>query len=366
MPAFAYGAGLNLFNNEIVAYFINRMGAYRIDRRKKNPIYLECLTSMASYSLYKGLNNTFFPGGTRSRSGAMEDKLKYGLLSSAIDAQRMLLENDKNSKIIIVPLVMSYNFVFEAKSLIEQHLSYIGKEKYQRSKDGKPTSKWEFIKLFFKKESELIFSFGAPMDVLGNLLDENGESIDKDCKPIDIKQYFIMDDVLQENSQRESVYTRILAERVLSSYFKNNVVLASHLVAYVAFNLFLNKNKDLNFFSIIRKNPQDFSLDYAEFKKSIEDILVILKKMDADDNINLSSELYRDVDQAIEYGLDTLGAYHVSKVLGYRKEKDIIYTEDLKLLYFYANRLLGYELESKMNWESKEIFRYLDLIKSGE
>src|SRR5690606_2564172 len=57
LPVFSYGAGLNLYNVELAAYFMNRLGAYRVDRRKKNPIYLECLKSMASYSLTKGINN---------------------------------------------------------------------------------------------------------------------------------------------------------------------------------------------------------------------------------------------------------------------------------------------------------------------
>jgi len=70
VPAFSYGAGLNLYDMELVAYLINRLGAYRVDRRKKNPIYLECLKSMASHSIQRGLNQIFFPGGTRSRSGS--------------------------------------------------------------------------------------------------------------------------------------------------------------------------------------------------------------------------------------------------------------------------------------------------------
>ena len=41
LPAFSYGAGLNLYNTGYTAYFLNRLGAYRVDRRKKNKIYLE-------------------------------------------------------------------------------------------------------------------------------------------------------------------------------------------------------------------------------------------------------------------------------------------------------------------------------------
>ncbi|MEJ0055897.1 MAG: 1-acyl-sn-glycerol-3-phosphate acyltransferase [Bacteroidota bacterium] len=36
LPAFLYGAGLNLFNIKIFAYFMNSLGAYKVDRRKKN------------------------------------------------------------------------------------------------------------------------------------------------------------------------------------------------------------------------------------------------------------------------------------------------------------------------------------------
>ncbi|MBK9107924.1 MAG: hypothetical protein IPM92_05960 [Saprospiraceae bacterium] len=35
LPAFSYGAGLNLFDSEFFAFFMNRLGAYKVDRRKK-------------------------------------------------------------------------------------------------------------------------------------------------------------------------------------------------------------------------------------------------------------------------------------------------------------------------------------------
>lgn len=60
LPAFSYGAGLNLYNTGYTAYFMNRLGAYRVDRRKKNKIYLETLKSMSSLSIQRGTNSIFF------------------------------------------------------------------------------------------------------------------------------------------------------------------------------------------------------------------------------------------------------------------------------------------------------------------
>ncbi|MFM8486585.1 MAG: 1-acyl-sn-glycerol-3-phosphate acyltransferase, partial [Bacteroidota bacterium] len=68
-PSFSYGAGLNLYNFGPAAYYMNRLGAYRVDRRKKNEIYLETLKTMSRLSIQRGVNSLFFPGGTRSRSG---------------------------------------------------------------------------------------------------------------------------------------------------------------------------------------------------------------------------------------------------------------------------------------------------------
>ena len=63
LPSFSYGAGLNLFDSEIISFFMNRLGAYRVDRRKKNPIYLETLKSMSSLSIQRGTNSIFFLEG---------------------------------------------------------------------------------------------------------------------------------------------------------------------------------------------------------------------------------------------------------------------------------------------------------------
>ena len=49
------------------------------------------------------------------------------------------------------------------------------------------------------------------------------------------------------------------------------------------------------------------------------------------------------VQSIVENGIRNLNGYHVQKPL-VRNEAGEFYTEDLKLLYFYHNRLNGYEL----------------------
>ena len=72
LPPFLYGAGINLFNIGIFSYFMHRSGAYKIDRRKKNLIYLETLKVFKKGIIKYGCHSVFFPGGTRSRTGSIE------------------------------------------------------------------------------------------------------------------------------------------------------------------------------------------------------------------------------------------------------------------------------------------------------
>jgi glycerol-3-phosphate O-acyltransferase len=279
LPIFAYGAGLNLLDVEVVAHYISRLGAYKVDRRKKNPIYLECLTSMASFSLFKGLNNIFFPGGTRSRSGSIEDKLKLGLLGSAIEGQRLLLESDKSEKIIIVPVVIGYDFVLEAKSLVDQYLRSLAPERYVKSKDLLITTgdRINFVKKLFSRKSSMYLSFGEPIDVLGNILDENGNSRDKLGNIINLKDYFKLGDDISENSQRESVYAKILSQKVLESYMRNNIVTPAHFVAFIAFKIMTKFRKDLDNIAVLKLHSQEFKIPIDIFEEVCESAINLLK-----------------------------------------------------------------------------------------
>lgn len=351
VPHFFYGAGLNLYNTGYTAYFMNRLGAYRIDRRKKNPIYLETLKAMSNLAIQKGTNSLFFPGGTRSRSGALETKLKMGLMGTAVEAQRALFQKGKNEKVFIVPLILNYHFVLEAKYLIEEHLKRTGKEQYIKTRDEFTSFRkhFRFIASLFSEANEIILSVGKPMDVLGNFVDEDGISKDRFGREIDVKEYFMRNGRVNEDLQREAEYTKILADKIVDRFHEDNFVLSSHLVAFAAFNILKHQNPQLDLFGILRLPAEDYYFPEDVLENTVRDIRQTLIKMEYEKQVKLSPPIKKDVQTTIKDGLRRLGTYHAAKPL--RRKNGQIVSESFKVLYYYHNRLENYGLHKSINWK---------------
>lgn len=352
LPAFTYGAGLNLYDSEIFGYFMNRLGAYRVDRRKKNPIYIETLKGMSSLSLQKKVNGLFFPGGTRSRSGALEEDLKQGLLNSLIEAQRTIYQRGDDLKVIVVPLVINYHVVLEADHLITQHLNVLGKDSFVHVKDDfQSYSKvLRFLWRFFSQRSEIYLSVGHPMDVMGNLLDENGESIDHQGQIVDLKDYFKTDDIIQPNEQREKVYTRHLADAIVKSYKKYNIALSSHVVSFAAFNYLMKSHEGEDVFGLIKLPEDEFIFNKERMLEIIRQLRVALKELVEQDQLRTSFNESHSDEEVLSQGLSNLGVYHALKPLKVNADKKIV-SESFKTLFFYHNRMTGYELERSIDWD---------------
>jgi glycerol-3-phosphate O-acyltransferase len=349
MPPFIYGAGLNLFNISIFAYFMNALGAYKVDRRKKNLVYLETLKTYSKEAIQFGCHSLFFPGGTRSRSGMIESKLKLGLLSTAIEAQRANYQNGLNEisgKVFIVPVTINYHFVLEAPGLIQEHLSQTGQERYYKESDEFSTSYkiFKFLVKFFTKGSDISVSVGKAMDVLGNYVDQDGNSFDKRGRKIDTRDYFISDGKISVDQQREEEYTNMLGKRIVEEFHRINRVFSSHIVAFVAFELIKAKNNKLDIFDLIRLPEEDIIIPYEEFKSACQLVLDRIMELKAKGKIDTAPHLNRSMDEIIQHGLDNVGMYHAKRPLIRDKQGDIA-TEDMSLLYFYHNRLHGYGLE---------------------
>jgi len=353
LPAFHYGAGLNLYNAEVAAYFMNRLGAYRLDRRKKNSIYMHTLKTMSSLSIQKGVNTIFFPGGTRSRSGHIEQQLKLGLLSTCVDAQRKLLEAGSNKKVFVVPVVLNYHFVLEAKYLIDEHLRRKGKEKYIRSSDNSNswTNKLSFIYKLFATDSEVLTSFGPPTDVFGNEVNTDGESVDSNGNVLDLEEYFMRDNEIIKDEQRESVYTKFLGEKIAKSFKQSKVVLSSELVAFVGFRLLQQTFPNTELFAIFRSSTDDFKISWDRFMHAFLEVYNQIIRLAQEGEIQVQKEFDNELEAIAKEGFQKLDSYHADKPLFIKK--GFIYSSDFKLLYYYHNRLDIYDLKLSQDSNSE-------------
>jgi glycerol-3-phosphate O-acyltransferase len=344
LPAFSYGAGLNLYNNRLFGYFFRRLGAYTLDRRKKNSFYLETIKTFSRLTLRRGVHTLFFPGGTRSRSGQLEKKLKMGLLGSAIDAQCDRFVEGSDQKIFVVPLVINYHFVLEAKGLIQQHLSATGKEQYLIDKKpfGGFLGFFRFFWQLFSVSSEIVLRFGEPLDVLGNKVDEIGQSLDQFGDPVELRDYFVSDGMLKHDRQRNEQYTQRLADVLVRRFYAENVVLTSHLLAHTAFSVFQKRHPNLDHYGILRLPEEDWCIPEETFREALAKAIETLLEKSARGELRLSYPIiHGTLDDVLKHGLQNLGVYHPKRTL-YRDKKGFFRTEDMLLLYFYHNRMQGY------------------------
>jgi len=347
LPAFIYGAGLNLFNIKIFAYFMNSLGAYKVDRRKKNVHYLETLKMYSNLAIQKGAHSIFFPGGTRSRSGLIEKSLKLGLLSTAVEAQRHIFQQETENprKIFVVPVTLNYHFVLEAPDLIEDYLQSKGQDRYFPEKEKYGSMELlKFVYKFATKGSSISVSIGKGLDVLGNYVDEDGNSIDQHGHVLNAREYFVSNGVVTEDTQRESEYTRILADKVVREYHRIHRVFGSHLAAFVAFVMFQRMHPKLDLFGLLRLPEEELEIPYEEFRETFKKVRKEIYQLKEKNKINIASHLKGELDEVIKRGIDNVGIFHLKRPLLKNKAGNII-TQDLNVLYYYHNRLVGYDLE---------------------
>ena len=238
LPPFAYGAGLNLFTNPVMSYFMRRLGTYTVDRRKRNRLYKETLKDYSTEILRRGCHSLFFPGGTRSRSGRLESRLKKGLLGTGLDAwQENLAAGSPHPDVFIVPCTLSMGLVLEAETLIADALAEEGKQRYIINDDefSEPRTLAAFLRRIARLDAAVHVVFGEPMDIAGNPIDEAGRSLDPHGSMIDRRGYVCdRQGSVIHDPQRDHVYTERVAARLSEAYRRDFVVQSTHLAAWAA------------------------------------------------------------------------------------------------------------------------------------
>ena len=350
LPPFIYGAGLNLFNIAIFAYFMNSLGAYKVDRRKKNMIYLETLKTYSTLAIQDGIHSLFFPGGTRSRSGKIETQLKLGLLSTVMEAQRLNYLNAPGEgvrKIFIVPVVLNYNFVLEAFQLISDYLEMKGQERFYTESDQFSSSYriLSFLIQFFTRGADMSVTIGRAMDLFGNRVDMQGNSLDPNGNIVNIRDYFTVNNIITENSQRDGEYTRMLGDRIVEDFHRYAQCSASHLAAFVGFEIIRKRNMKHDLYSLFRLPVEDLEIEYEEFKEVFSHVREVIFSYEQAGRIMVSGVLRsKNIDKLIHAGINNVGTFHAQRPLMLDREGNVI-SRNLKTLYYYRNRLDGYGFE---------------------
>jgi glycerol-3-phosphate O-acyltransferase len=350
LPPLTYGAGLSLFRNPIIGKFMHKLGAYTVDRRKHDPLYKQTLKTFTAVSLEFGQDNLFFPGGARSRSGAIERKLKKGMLGCSVSAYRTnLMRGKPNPSIYVIPCTISYPLVLEASTLIDDWLAETGKSRHIIVDDE--FSRWErwldFLRGMFALDLKIHIRFGRALDPFGNEVDSEGASRDPKGRPIAARGYLEVDGKVVEDAARDAEYTRSLEQRILAEFAKENVVYPTHVLAFACFELLRRAHPEIDLYRLIGSIDAGQGLPLPDVEREIETLLDELQRCSANNLIRLSSILAEAIDNddiaaLLRAALRSFGTYHAKPVIERRGVQ--LHVCDPKLLFYYRNRLDGYGL----------------------
>jgi len=350
LPPFTYGAGLNLFGNPLISFFLNNLGAYKVDRRKKNGIYKTALKHYATLSMELVQHNLFFPGGTRSRSGEVERKLKLGLLGCGVNVFiSNLRERKPDPDLFVVPCTLSSALVLEARTLIEEHLKETGKSRFIRIRSdySRPMRVLRFWRDMQRLESRIHMQFGEPLDLFGNRVDRDGVSRDAHGRAVDRAKYVEVDGAPAHDPQRDQEYTRELGRSILDSFRRNNVAMSTHAAAFAALAAMRRRHPQYDLYRVLRTAGPEHAVPRAELLVDLGALLERLRRLREQGGIVLAPDLdHAGPAEVLDKALEHFSSFHEGEAL--KAGPEGIHTDNMKLLYYYRNRLAHYGLEEAL------------------
>ena len=346
LPPYTYGAGLNLFSNRVIGFFMHNLGAYKVDRRKKAALYKDVLKTYAGCTMEMGYHNMFFPGGTRSRSGAVEQKLKMGLLGMGLDAYiHNLFAGKEKPDIFVIPCTMNYQLILEAETLIDDWLKEVGKSRYIITDDefSEPKVVFDFIRKLFSLDSKIHFTICRPLDVFGNIVDDEGRSLDSRGRVIDRARYVFRDGRPALDRQRDMEYTRELGCSIVEEFHRDTVIKPTNLVSFAIIEYLREQNPEMDLYHMLRTSGGEDSIPLPEAYDRIERALKTLRGLAQKGRIRLDRTLARkDIVLIVSEALAHFNSFHRRPALTRRGDR--LFPSNRKLLLYYHNRLVGFDM----------------------
>jgi glycerol-3-phosphate O-acyltransferase len=345
LPPATYGAGKNLFTNPILSFFMHNLGAYRVDRRLRHQLYKDVLKAYSCVLIERGFHSLFFPGGTRSRSGGVERRLKLGLAGTGVEAFVRSAVRGSVQPVFFVPSTINYLLTLEAETLIDDFLQEEGKARYIIEDDE--SARLPRIAAFLNKllglDAGCVIRFSTPLDCFGNPVDEDGVSHASNGRAIDPVSYILdREDHPARDGARDAEYTRELGEAICAAYRRDTVVMPTHLVAAAAFDHLRRAVGHGDLFALLR-HADDVSVPRARLAADVDVLLARARELESRGGIVLGPTLRRvDGTKALDDAIRAFAGYHTHEVLAARGPDLVL--RDTRLLFYYQNRLAAHGL----------------------
>lgn len=345
LPPVIYGAGKNLFTNPIVSFFMHNLGAYRVDRRIRVSLYKEVLKLYSQVMIERGYHSLFFPGGTRSRSGMIERRLKLGLLGSAVEAFTTNQVRRVDRPVWFVPTTINYALVLEAETLIKDWLTEEGQARYIIEDDEfSQIDRWiAFFRKVVGMRGACIIRFGEPIDPFGNRIDGAGDSMTPTGRVIDPGGYVERRGKPVPDSVRDAAYTRELGQVLAKRYEEDTVLMSTQVVAHVLFRDLVEATPGMDLFARLRLRGE-IGRDREAVCHELGDTRDRLVALEKKGRVRTSDVVKEDSPEALlERALAFWNGYHDSTAASL--EGDRVVLRDPSLLLYYQNRLVPFAEE---------------------
>jgi glycerol-3-phosphate O-acyltransferase len=344
-PPAVYGAGKNLFTNPVLSYFMHNLGAYRVDRRLRHTLYKDVLKTYSCVLIERGYHSLFFPGGTRSRSGGVERRLKLGLAGTGIEAFVRTTVRHRPQPVFFVPATINYLLTLEAETLIDDFLQEEGKARYiieddESTRIGRVAA---FSNKLMGLDGACVIRYSRPLDCFGNFVDDEGTSHDARGRPIPTSSYVVgREDKPVIDHARDAEYTRELGHRIVDAFKRDTVIMATHVVAACAFERLRRAVGKADLFAVLRPRD-DVTVPRAELAEDVDVLLERLAVLEGRGEIHISPTMKGKQGSAVlDDALRAFAGYHTNEVLAPRGSELVL--RDTRLLFYYQNRLAAHGL----------------------
>ena len=134
-----------------------------------------------------------------------------------------------------------------------------------------------------------------------------------------------------------------LSEKIIDELMAGTVVFSSLILSFTSFEIIRKKFRKMDIENIIELPEDELTLNIEYFKTKYKNVLESVKNLSERKKLKISDELLLSIDDQIKIGCKNLGLYHAIRPLEFKKDKIII--KNIKMLFYYRNRLDGYGIE---------------------